>query len=72
MEKRLRLLAEFLKDADSYVDSYHDGALESAVKYAQQETMQRIGQYLEEILDYSEEDVEKQLNYDPRREKYEI
>jgi len=72
MEKRLRLLAEFLKDADTNVDCYYDGALESAIKYAQVETMQRIGQYLEEILEYSEEDVEKQLNYDKRADKYEI
>lgn len=72
MENKLKLFAKMLQDADSYVDSYHEGRLESAIKYAQQETMQRIGQYLEEILDTSDENVETQLNYDPRREKYEI
>ena len=72
MENKLRLFAKMLKDADSYVDSYHEGRLESAIKYAQQETMQRIGQFLEECLDDDEEDVDTQLNYDPRREKYEI
>ena len=72
MENKLRLFAKMLKDADSYVDSYNEGRLESAIKYAQQDTMQRIGQYLEEILDTSDENVETQLNYDPRREKYEI
>ncbi len=71
MEKRLRLLSEFLKDADSYSDMY-DGVLERHFKRAQVETMQRIGDYLEEILNYSEGDVEKQLNYDKRADKYEI
>ena len=72
MEKRLRLFAKMLQEADVYVDSYHDGALESSIKYAQQETMQRIGQFLEECLDDDEDDVDTQLNYNPRANKYEI
>ena len=72
MNKKLKLFAKTLMEADVYVDSYNDGKLESAIKYAQQDTMQRIGQYLDEILDYTEEDIETQLNYDPRREKYEV
>jgi hypothetical protein len=72
MENKLRLFAKMLKDADVYVDPYTNGQLESAIKYAQQETMQRIGDYLEEILDTSDDIVKTQLDYDPRREKYEI
>ena len=72
MEKRLRLFAKMLKEADVYVDSYTQGQLETAIKYAQQETMQRIGQFLEECLDDDAEDVNTQLNYDPRANKYKI
>ena len=72
MEKRLRLFAKMLQEADVYVDSYTQGQLETAIKYAQQETMQRIGQFLEECLDDDDEDVNTQLNYNPRAEKYEI
>ena len=61
-----------LQEADVYIDSYTQGQLETAIKSAQQETMQRIGQFLEECLDDDDEDVDTQLNYDPRTEKYEI
>lgn len=71
-ENKLRLFAKMLQEADVYVDSYTQGQLETAIKYAQQETMQRIGDYLEEILDTSNEEVEAQLSYDPREDKYEI
>ena len=72
MENKLRLFAKMLQDADTNVDTYYDGALESAIKYAQADTVQRIGYYLEEILDYSDDVVKTQLEYDPRAEKYEI
>ena len=71
MENKLRLLAKMLQDADSYSDMY-DGVLESRIKTAQVETMQRSGDYLEEILDTSDDIVNTQLDYDPRTEKYEI
>ena len=71
MENKLRLFAKMLQDADSYTDMY-DGVLESRIKTAQVETMQRIGDYLEEILDTSDENIKTQLDYDPRSEIYEI
>ena len=71
-ENKLRLFAKMLKEADVYVDSYTQGQLETAIKYAQQETMQRIGDYLEEILDTSDDIIKTQLEYDPREDKYEI
>ena len=71
MENKLRLLAKMLQDADSYTDMY-DGVLESRIKTAQVETMQRIGDYLVEILDTSDENIKTQLDYDPRSEIYEI
>lgn len=57
LEKRLKLLAEWLKDSSSGVDSHHDGALESAIKYAKQEVKQEIGDLLEEILNINEDSV---------------
>ena len=71
MENKLRLFAKMLQDADSYSDMY-DGVLESRIKTAQVETMQRIGDYLVEILDTSDENIKTQLDYDPRSEIYEI
>jgi|TARA_R110000787_G_scaffold160143_1_gene273889 hypothetical protein len=57
LEKRLRVFAQYLKGSESNVDSYHDGHLESAIKYAKQEVMQEIGEMLEEVLDRDEEDL---------------
>jgi hypothetical protein len=57
LEKRLRVFAQYLKESESNVDSYHDGHLESAIKYAKAEVMQEIGEMLEEVLDRDEEDL---------------
>tara|TARA_R110000822_G_C15168986_1_gene479064 strand:- start:256 stop:441 length:186 start_codon:yes stop_codon:yes gene_type:complete len=57
LEKRLRVFAQYLKGSESNVDSYHDGHLESAIKYAKAEVMQEIGEMLEEVLDRDEEDL---------------
>ena len=54
LEKRLRMLADYLKGSESNVDSYNDGQLESAIKYAKQEVKEEIGEMLEEILDMDE------------------
>ena len=60
LERRLRLFAQYLKSTNIYVDSYHDGALESAVKHAQEETIQQIGSLLEEVLDMTDEQLDKE------------
>ena len=57
LEKRLRVFAQYLKDVSDNVDSYHDGHLESAIKYAKAEVMQEMGDMLEEILDLNEKDL---------------
>jgi len=56
-EKRLRMFADYLKGSESNVDSYHDGHLESAIKYAKQEAKNEIGDMLEEILNIDEEEI---------------
>jgi hypothetical protein len=60
-DNRLRLLADWLKDSESNVDPYHDGNLESAIKYAKSETKQEIGELLQEIIDLKDEDVIKRV-----------
>ena len=62
LEKRLRKLSEWLKESESNVDSYHDGHLESAIKYAKQEVKQEIGDMLEEILDISDKKINEEIN----------
>ena len=62
IERRLRKLSEWLKESPSNVDSYHDGHLESAIKYANQQVKQEIGDMLEEILDISDERIEEEIN----------
>ena len=61
-ERRLRKLSEWLKESPSSVDSYQDGHLESAIKYANQQVKQEIGDMLEEILDISDERIEEEIN----------
>jgi hypothetical protein len=60
-EKRLRMLANYLKESESNVDSYHDGQLESAIKYAKQEVKNEIGDYLEEILNIPEKEILEEI-----------
>ena len=62
MEDKLRILADWLKDAESGIDSYHDGQLEAAFKRAKQETKQEIGDYLEEILNMDDEQIQFEVN----------
>ena len=59
-EKQLRVLAKWLKEVDSGIDAYRDGAMERAVKFGVQESMQKIGEYLEEILDIDDEQLIKE------------
>ena len=61
-ERRLRKLSEWLKESPSNVDPYQDGHLESAIKYANQQVKQEIGDMLEEILDISDERIEEEIN----------
>ena len=62
MRDKLRIFASWLKDAESGIDSYHDGHLEAAFKRAKQETKQEIGDYLEEILDMDDEQIQFEVN----------
>ena len=62
METKLRLeiLAKWLKEYTYSIDD-RDGALETAMKRAKEETMQQIGDYLEEILAMDSEQINNEL-----------
>lgn len=56
-EKQLRLFAQWLKDTDDGIDAYCDGKMERAIKHATSDCMRKIGDYLEEILEMDDEQL---------------
>ena len=60
-DNRLRLLASWLENEESNVDSYSDGTLECAIKYAKAEVKQEIGALLQEIINMSDDNVIRQV-----------
>ena len=61
MKQRLEILASWMKDYTVSVDPYTDGALETAVKRQKEETMQCIGDLLEEILEMDDVQIKNEL-----------
>jgi len=61
-DQKLKILANWLQDSNTGIDSYADGTLEQAIKVAKQEVKQEIGDYLEEILNGNDEFIRYQLN----------
>ena len=59
LERRLRIFVEYLKSTQVY-NSEYGGGVERAVEYAKEETMQQIGQMLEEVLNMTEEQLDKE------------
>ena len=60
MEDRLKILAQWLKEYTYSIDD-RDGALETAIKRAKEETMHEIGDYLEEILAMDSKQIDNEL-----------
>ena len=61
-DQKLKILANWLQDSDTGIDSYTDGTLEQAIKVAKAEVKKDIGDYLEEILNGNDEFIRYQLN----------
>ena len=62
MKDRLKVLAKWLKDyKDGYFDSYTEGVLEAQLRQKHDETIQKIGDYLEEILAMDDEQIKDEL-----------
>ena len=64
MKDRIKLLAKWLNDVDTSTfcyDSYRSGRLESEIAHAQVEVCNKIGDYLTEILQMNEEQLQDNL-----------
>tara|TARA_R110002074_G_scaffold165947_3_gene326182 strand:- start:587 stop:778 length:192 start_codon:yes stop_codon:yes gene_type:complete len=59
-EKQLRVLAKWLSHTDDGIDAYRDGKMEMAIKHATSDCMRKIGDYLEEILDMDDEQLNRE------------
>ena len=62
MRDRLKILAAWLKDYSTYNDVYTEGKLEAALRINKDETIQKIGDYLEEILAMNDEQIKNEKN----------
>ena len=60
-DQKLRILANWLKDADEMIP-YTECKLEESIRIAKNEVKREIGDYLEEILDGSDEFLKNELN----------
>ena len=64
MKNRLELLAQWLQKVttdDFYYDAHHDGKLEYAIAQSQVEVCNKIGGYIEEILEMNDEQIDNEL-----------
>ena len=64
MEDRLTILAQWLQKVttdDFYYDVNRDGQLEYAIAQSQIEVCNKIGSYIEEILEMDSEQIDNEL-----------
>ena len=61
MKDRLKVLAAWLKDYSEDFDPYTEGLLESVLRRNNYTTVQKIGDYLEEILLMDDKQIENEL-----------
>lgn len=59
-EKQLKVFAKWLQEY-SYDRRYEHGKLESEIGYAIEESTNQIGEYLQEILEMSDEQLDKEI-----------
>ena len=59
-QKQLKVFAKWLQDY-TYNRSYGDGNLESEIGYSIEESTNKIGEYLQEILEMDVEQLNKEL-----------
>ena len=64
LKLRLEILSKWLQKVttdDFYYDAYRDGKLESTIAQAQVEVCNKIGGYLEEILEMNSDQINNEL-----------
>ena len=59
-EKQLKVFAKWLKEY-KYTYSEYDGKLENYVGYAIEKSTNQIGEYLEEILEMNDEQLDNEI-----------
>ena len=62
MKDRLEILAQWLQKVTSSDFDWHNGQLENIIAQSQAETCNKIGSYLEEILEMDDEQIKNELN----------
>ena len=62
MKDRLKTLAQWLSKVTSSDFDWHNGQLENIIAQSQAETCNKIGSYLEEILEMDNEQIKNELN----------
>ena len=61
MKDRLKIFAKWLKEYSEIYDVYTEGKLETALRQSNEEAIQKIGDYLEEILAMDDEQLKDEL-----------
>ena len=61
MKDRLKIFAKWLKEYSESYDAYTEGKLETALRQSNEEAIQKIGDYLEEILAMDDEQIKNEL-----------
>ena len=62
MKNRLEVFAKWLREYSELHDPYTEGLLEAALRQSNEETIRKIGDYLEEILEMDDEQIKNELN----------
>ena len=62
MKDRLIVFAKWLREYSEHHDPYTEGLLEAALRRSNEEAVQKIGDYLEEILEMDDEQIKNELN----------
>ena len=60
-DQKLKILVSWLQEADEMIP-YTEGKLEESIRIAKNEVKREIGDYLEEILNGSDEFLKNELN----------
>ena len=62
MKDRLKVFDKWLREYSEIHDPYTEGRLEAALRQGNEEAVQKIGDYLEEILAMDDEQIKNELN----------
>jgi hypothetical protein len=67
LKNRLKVFSNWLKESNYDLIDTYDGQLERVIKQSQKDTMERIGDYLDEILEMDDHSIDVELENINRR-----